>query len=149
MTTSTTGVLRVVREDYLGSNTVLIDATRDLLRAKVARLRALRTLDELNEEKASRAVWVPPSSSRSTKHGTKTYAEDLASKLRASKTNARLHADEVRRPYGDSERGCGMYARSEVRAVDAPRAAPVAAIQLQGVRPGRSLHALEGPSVWR
>ena len=97
MTTSTTGVLRVVREDYLGSNLVLIDATRDLLRAKVARLRALRTLDELNEEKASRAVWVPPSSSRSTKHGTKTYAEDLASKLRASKTNARLHADEVRR----------------------------------------------------
>ena len=96
-TTSTTGVLRVVREEYLGKNPVVIEATRDLLRAKVARLQALRTLDELNEEKASRAVWVPPSSSRGSKHGPKASVEDLASKLRASKTNARLQAGEVRR----------------------------------------------------
>jgi len=96
-TTSPTGVLRVVREAYLGKNPTVVEATKDLLRAKVARFQALRTLDELNEEKASRAVWVPPSSSRGSKHGTKSSVEDLASKLRASKTNARLQAGEVRR----------------------------------------------------
>lgn len=96
-TTSKIGVLRVVRDEYLGKNPVVVEARKNLLGAKVARLQALRTLDELNEEKASRAVWVPPSSSRGSKHGTKASVEDLASKLTANKTNARLQTGEVRR----------------------------------------------------
>ena len=96
-TASKTGALRTIREDELGRNPVVVETARELLQAKVARLKALQALDQLNEEKASRTVWVPASSSRGSKHGSKLSVEDLDSKLRANKTNARLQAGEVRR----------------------------------------------------
>ena len=104
---STVLVLRRVRDDLVG-NPEIKETRKAGTRAKVARFRALEMIESTRAEKASRSVWVPPSktsssssssssSGRSVTNSTKRSVEDLESKLRSAKTNARLHAGEVRR----------------------------------------------------
>jgi len=97
---STVLVLRRVRDDLVG-NPEIKETRKAGTRAKVARARALEMIESTRSEKADRSVWVPPSKSSSSgrpvANSTKRSVEDLESKLRSAKTNARLHAGEVRR----------------------------------------------------
>ena len=102
---SAVSILRSTRDDLLARNPEIVETQRAVVHAKVARFRAVSTIEQLQDEKASRAVWVPPSkhsassssaNTNASKNKTTRSVQDLESKLRSAKTNARLHTRELR-----------------------------------------------------
>lgn len=89
--------LRTIRDENLRYSVEYREVAQYLMQAKASRWRCLQKVESLNDEKSHRAVWVPPSSSRASRHGLKGSVEDLDAQIRKAKGEAKLHGTEVRR----------------------------------------------------
>jgi hypothetical protein len=92
-------ILTRAKTDLILHNPEFREVTRYWLAAKMSRAKARERLEALNGQKSQlAAVWVPPSSARSSRHGSKkSQVDDVNFQIREAKAEIKLQGGEMRR----------------------------------------------------